>query len=348
MISTSSMATPVSTVRANIGTVMERIATAEPEALFGVATYQDASDGPGRYRLVRNLTTRDVLQTVLDDATNFPIGFGGDFPEDWFNALHHLAADRDAAGRHTTFSDDAGVTRIVVLAGDAASHTSPDTCDVVRYPDCPGGTPYWTEEEITTDLTDRDIHLVGVPVLIPPPYPEQLDSRLQVTRLAAATDGVLVDGYEPDQIVAGIEHGITRLPVTVTPEAFCPPGVTVRFTPPTARAAGDTDVTFTETVTLGAVPSARAAADLECHVRFKFDDKLPAETYGQFIAIDRADAALPTVVVNAHAAPSPDGTPVPTEVLPSPSPSPSPSIEPSPSPTPTPSPASTPSCSAWR
>ncbi|TQM83944.1 WD40 repeat protein [Saccharothrix saharensis] len=308
---TSSMATPVSTVRANIGTVMERIATAEPEALFGIATYQDASDGPGRYRLVRDLTTRDVLQTVLDDAANFPIGFGGDLPEDWFNALHHLARDRDATGRHTTFSDDAGVTRIIVLAGDAASHNSPDTCDVATYPDCPGRTPYWTEEEITTDLTDRDIHLVGVPVLLPPPYTEQLDSRLQVTRLADATDGVRVDGYEPDRIVAGIEHGITRLPVTVTPEAFCPPGVSVRFTPPTARAAGDTDVTFTETVTLGAVPGARAAADLECHVRFKFDDELPAETYEQFIAIDRADAALPTVVVNAHAAPSPDGTPVP-------------------------------------
>ncbi|MFE9751343.1 HYR domain-containing protein [Saccharothrix saharensis] len=308
---TSSMSTAVGTVRANIRTVMERITTAEPDALFGVATYQDATDGAGRYRLVRNPTTRDVLQTVLDDAANFPIGYGGDLPEDWFNALHHLARDRDAAGRHTTFSDDADVTRIIVLVGDAASHDSPDTCDVVSYPDCPGSTPYWTEQEVTTDLTDRDIHLVGVPVLIPPPYGESLDSRLQVTRLAAATDGVRVDGYEPDQIVAGIEHGISRLPVTVTPEAFCPPGVTVRFTPPTARVAGDTDVTFTETVTLGAVPSARAAADLECHVRFKFDDKLPAETYEQFIGIDLADAALPTVVVNAHAAPSPDGTPVP-------------------------------------
>ncbi|MFJ6675405.1 HYR domain-containing protein [Actinosynnema sp. NPDC091369] len=308
---TSSMTTTVDTIRTTIRTVMERVATAEPGALFGVATYQDASDGPGRYRLVRNPTTRDVLQTVLDEGTNFPIGDGGDFPEDWFNALHHLAADRGADGRHTTFSDDAGVTRIVVLVGDAASHNSPDTCDLVLYPDCPGSAPYRTEQEITTDLTDRDIHLVGVPVLLPPSYPEKLDSRQQVTRLAAATGGVSADGHEPDRIVAGIEHGITRLPVTVTPEASCPPGVTVRFTPPTARVPGDTDVTFTETVTLGEVPSARAATDLECHVRFRFDDELPAENHEQFIGIDRADAALPTVVVGAHAAPSPNRTPVP-------------------------------------
>ncbi|WP_158852224.1 HYR domain-containing protein [Saccharothrix deserti] len=311
---TSSMTDTVDNVRTNIRTVMERIATAEPQALFGIATYQDATDGAGRYRLVQNLTTRDVLQAVLDVPGNFPIGFGGDLPEDWFNALHRLARDRDPdGGGYVTFSEDEGVTRIIVLAGDAASHNSPDTCDVVTYPDCPSATPYWTEEEITSDLTDRGIHLVGVPVLIvqDPPYPEKLDNRLQATRLAAATDGVLVDGYEPDQIVAGIEHGITRLPVTVTPEATCPPGVSVRFTPPTARAAGDTDVTFTETVTLGEAPTSRAAVDLECQVRFRFDGKEPAEPYEQFIDISLAGPALPTVVVNANAAPSPNRTPVP-------------------------------------
>ncbi|WP_143532242.1 DUF11 domain-containing protein [Saccharothrix sp. ALI-22-I] len=315
---TFSMDGPVGSVRTNIGKVMERIATAEPEALFGIATYQDASDGEDpvdgapRYKLVQNLTTRDVLQTVLDNPENLPIGDGGDLPEDWFNALHRLARDRDPlTGGYVTFSEDEGVTRIIVLAGDAASHNSPDTCNTTWYPKCPSATPYWTEKEITSDLTDRGIHLVGVPVARDPSYEEKLDSRLQVTRLAAATDGVLVDGYEPDQIVAGIEQGITRLPVTVTPEATCPPGVSVQFTPPTARAAGDTDVTFTETVTLGEAPTSRAAVDLECQVRFRFDGKEPAERYEQFIDISLAGAALPTVVVNANAAPSPDRAPVP-------------------------------------
>ncbi|MFD0203260.1 MULTISPECIES: DUF11 domain-containing protein [Saccharothrix] len=309
---TSSMNTTVDTVRANLGTVMERIATAEPDALFGIATYQDATD-PDRYRLVHNLTTRDVLQPVLAEPANFPIGFGGDLPEDWFNALHHLARDQEPDGGYLTFSEGDDVTRIIVLAGDAASHNSPDTCDTVTFPDCPGATPYWTEDEITDDLTERDIHLVGVPVVIvqDPPYTEKLDSRLQATRLTTITDGVLVDGYEPGQIVAGIEQGITTLPVTVTPEASCPAGVTVRFDPPRARVAGGTDVTFTETVTLGEAPTARAAADLECRVWFRFDDKLPAEPYEQFIDITVAAPAPPTVVVNAHAVPSPDRTPVP-------------------------------------
>ncbi|NUT96323.1 MAG: hypothetical protein HOY78_30280 [Saccharothrix sp.] len=308
---TSSMIKPIDAVRANLGEAMRLIAEKEPLARFGIAAYQDASDGEDlRYQPATSMTTREEVKKILDDPTKLTIGWGGDGPEDWFNALHRVTQDQ-------VFTEP-GTSRIVVVAGDAASHNAPDKCGDYDGPnECATPYPYWEESQIERELKALGIHLVAVPVVIvnppgSPPYPEKLNSREQASRLTAATDGVLTDGHLPDQIVAGIQQGISRLPVRVTPRAFCPDGVSIEFTPPSATVPGNTDVEFQETVRLDPPEPGIAAVgdEQECRVEFLFDGAQPSRPHTQTIRVTEVAGGNPTVVVNGDTVTSQNGTPV--------------------------------------
>ncbi|GAA0261875.1 VWA domain-containing protein [Saccharothrix mutabilis subsp. mutabilis] len=310
---TGSMGPAISAVRTNLGEAMRRITEKEPLARFGIAAYQDASDGESlRYQPATALTTREEVKKVLDDPEKLKIGWGGDGPEDWFNALHRVTQDR--------IFTEPGTSRIAVVAGDAASHNHPDQCGDYDGPNsCATAYPYWEESRIERELKDLGIHLVAVPVVIPddgdpetPPYPEQLNSREQASRLTAATGGVLTEGHLPDQVVAGIQAGIERIPVTVTPRANCPDGVSIEFTPPSVTVPGNTDVRFQETVRLEPLgPRLAAVGDRHaCTVDFLFNGVQPGQPHVQTIRVTEAAAGLPTVVVNGDTAVSPGGTPV--------------------------------------
>lgn len=316
--STSSMAGAIDVLRGELRDVLGRIATAAPAATFGLATYEDVTDGARRFRLLANLGGRDAVQTALDGIV---VGDGGDLPEDWFNALHELSR-----GREPVFTKP-GTSRIVVLAGDASSHecdpTAPPTTTTPEPPrfghrvaQPVGCDPYWPRSTIIGDLTShgegdpsRDIHVVAVPVVTS--SAESLDRLGQATDITRATGGVLVGaGATPAEIVAAIEDGITDLRTTVRPVADCPAGVSVTFRPETATVGGDTDVTFTETVRFVDPGPARAAlGDVRCTIRFEFDGKTPDQPYEQHLDISRRPG--PTLVVNSHATPSPDRGPVP-------------------------------------
>ncbi|CAL9386645.1 Tol-Pal system protein TolB [Actinosynnema sp. ALI-1.44] len=306
---TGSMGTMIDAVRTNLGKAMEQISEKEPLARYGIAAYQDVTDGERlRYQRVRTPTTREEIQKVLDDDQQLVIGYGGDAMEDWFNALHHISQDPEIFGQP-------GTSRIIVLAGDAASHDGDDYCD---FPGCPNTDPYWDEETIEEDLVSRDIHFSAVPVLVPAnpdpeaePYPH-LDFRGQATRLTKATGGVLTEGYTSEEIVKGIQAGIERIPVTVTPRANCPAGVSIEFTPPSVTVPGNTDVRFQETVRLEPPgPGIAAVGDRHtCTVDFLFDGVRPGQPHVQTIRVTEAAAGLPTVVVNGDTVVSPGGTPV--------------------------------------
>ncbi|MEJ2854020.1 MULTISPECIES: hypothetical protein [unclassified Saccharothrix] len=309
---TSSMTSTIVAVRANLGEAMRQIAEKEPLARFGIAAYQDASDGEAlRYQPATGMTTREEVKKVLEDEEQLQIGWGGDGPEDWFNALHRVTQDQ-------VFTEP-GTSRIVVVAGDNSSHNHPDRCGDYDGPNsCASDFPYWEEARIERELKDLGIHLITVPVVIDdgdpstPPLPSQLNSREQASRLTAATGGVLTDGYLPDQIVAGIQHGISRLPVTVTPRAYCPDGVSVEFLPPTATVPGNTEVTFQEIVRLD--PPEPGIAEVgdrhECRVEFLFDGAQPTQPHNQTIRVTEVAGGNPTVVVNGDTVVSQNGTPV--------------------------------------
>ncbi|MFI9814644.1 DUF11 domain-containing protein [Saccharothrix variisporea] len=310
---TFSMDTAVRAVRANLVDAMRQIAEKEPLARFGIAAYQDASDGESlRYQPATAMTTREEVKKILEDKDKLVIGDGGDDPEDWFNALHRVTQD----GIFT----QPGTSRIVVVAGDAASHNSPDKCGDYYGPNnCEADYPYWEESRIERELKALGIHLVAVPVVPPAPTVPAaaaevpgLNGREQASRLTDATGGVLTEGYRPDQIVAGIRHGISRLPVTVTPQAYCPDGVSIEFTPPSATVPGNTDVTFQETVRLDPPePGIAAVGDRdECRVEFLFDGARPSRPHNQTIRVTEVAGGNPTVVVNGDTVISQNGTPV--------------------------------------
>ncbi|MBB5804730.1 hypothetical protein F4560_004498 [Saccharothrix ecbatanensis] len=329
---TASMVTTIDALRTNLGKAMGRIADAEPEATFGLAAYEDFTDGvERRFRLVAPLGKAEAVQTALG---LLDLGDGGDLEEDWFNALHEIARSTNADGSYKVFSKP-GTSRIIVLAGDASSHecdptwpnptvsptpTPTPTTDpgpAIRAQDEPEECgPYWQRSTVIEDLTSRDgdpaprdIHVVGVPVITS--EDESLDRQGQATEITLATDGALIDaGASPDDIVAAIEDGITRIPVTVRPIAACPANVSVTFQPESATVGGNTEVKFTETVRfVEPGPSSAALGDVRCTIRFEFDGKTPDQPYEQHLDITRR--AGPTLVVESQATSSPNGDPVP-------------------------------------
>ncbi|QFZ22271.1 DUF11 domain-containing protein [Saccharothrix syringae] len=345
---TGSMEHAVGELASDLDGVMGRIQTEEPDARFGLATYQDYEDGERRYRLVEHLGDRAAVRTALAAIVVDPSHGYPDLPEDWFNALHEVARGADRV------FEQPDTSRIVVLAGDASSHECPPTDPTpdpsspdpdppwtdppttpttpttparpgLRAPVRPAAAqptgepdwcgPYWRRDTVIKDLTthgegdeNRHIHVVGVPVETG--TGEHLDSRGQATAITDATGGSLVEeGAPPGLVAAAVEAGIAEVPVTVEPVAECPANVSISFTPASATVPGDTDVTFTETVRLDQGASSRSPDPPRCRVRFRFDGRYPAQPHDQYV--DVTEAAGPTVVVGADAVPSPDGAPVP-------------------------------------
>ncbi|MEV0679692.1 hypothetical protein AB0I60_24515 [Actinosynnema sp. NPDC050436] len=316
---TGSMGEALAAFKLQIPKVMAEITAKDPGARFGVASYKDTPDRGRRYELLLNLTTADEVVALLGDRDKLKAEGGGDSaPEDWFNGLHRIARDLDAGneGRHLVF-DRPGTSRIVVLAGDASSKETGDPCESGVHP--PVCEWYWSLDQVGLDLTGtypptgepRAIKLVAVPVL---GGGDGLDRRRQASELVGRTGGSLVDqGAEPPAIATAIDQGIRNIPVTVTPVAHCPSGVSVTFTPPTASVNGDTEVTFLETVRLDPPdgPGLRAVGDRSaCTVRFLFDGEEPTRPHEQTIRVTEAAAGSPTVVVDGAAVPSAQGVPV--------------------------------------
>lgn len=287
---TGSMGTTLDTVKRNLRTVLEQLSAAQPEATFGLATYQDIGDGDRRYQLHQNLTgDQAALLAELNELRIVP-GEGGDAHEDWFNGLYRLASDE-------VFVRE-GTSRIIVTVGDEPSH---ERCE---DPDCPG--PYWRRSEVLGALLAKDVHVVGVPVAT---GGSGMDAAGQATDITTRTGGSLVpQDAPPQQITEAITAGIADLPVTVTPRTRCDDGLSVAFEPTSVTVRGAADVRFAERVTVG---TARAATVLRCTISFLLNGEPAAVPYEQHISVALQDDALPTVVVNGGTARSPDRQPVP-------------------------------------
>ncbi|MGM1061252.1 HYR domain-containing protein [Saccharothrix sp. Mg75] len=324
---TESMGSTIENVRADLRAVLDDIAETETGARFGLATFQDNLPDDRRFELLSDLGDAAAVQRALWDLV-FEPGHGGDPPEDWFNALHELSRGVGEDGEYEVF-DTPGTSRIVVLVGDASSHECVPTPvpsgeprlraappPVAEPAECRG---YWQRRTVLEDLTSRagdpeprGVRVVGVPVITG--NAEGLDRLGQAAEITGRTGGALVEaGAPPDRVVAAIRRGIAQVPVAVRPVAECPEGVSVSFEPREAVAAGDTDVTFTETVRFTDPGPGRsrdaALGDARCTVRFLFDGREPDRPHEQHLDVTRADG--PTVVVAANAAPSPTGAPVP-------------------------------------
>jgi hypothetical protein len=239
---TGSMGSVISNVQSNAHTILNDVASAQPDAQFAVAEYKDAADSPP-FRVVQNLTANQTAVSNGLDA--LAAGGGGDAPEDGINGLFQVSTGA------VTFRP--GSARIVLLIGDAPSH------------DPSNG---HTLNAAISALQAADITVIALDL-------SRLDSTGQATAITNATGGQLFSGITPSEVSNTILTGLHNLPVTVTHAlSGCDPALTVALTPASRTVTSGDDATFTETITVS--PSATAGTTLTCSVNFLLNGTLSA------------------------------------------------------------------------
>lgn len=261
---TGSMGPEIANVKANAGTVLSTILTAQPTAQFSVSEYRDIFDA-FRFRVNRSLTSN---QAAVQNAINgWSAGGGGDRFEAQLPALRDLA--NGVAGWRT------GSTRIVVWFGDEPGH------------DPRAGV---TEAAATNALTAAGVQVVAVSV-------RRLDQTGQATRITNATGGSLQSSGAG--VSAAILAGLQNLPVTVTPVAVgCAP-LNVTFSPSSQTVTSGATATFSETIS---VPTGTTSQTVNCTVEFRTNGtSIGSQTITITVQADSDGAVVSMNVLNPPA-----------------------------------------------
>jgi uncharacterized repeat protein (TIGR01451 family) len=249
---TGSMESAIKNVQANATSIMKSVNEAQPPgatAEFAAANYKDGrpeegeeegcSSDPYAFQLDQSLT--ESLPAV-QSAINTWSAFGGcDEPESQVNALYTLATD--GVGFRP------GSTRVVVWFGDTPGH-DPDLGHTLK--------------EAIAALVAEEIRVIAVPVVTE--GTSGLDATGQATAVASATGGEVMSSATPEEVSEKILEGLTNLPVTVTPQPTCDPGLTATYDAASKTVTSGSDVSFEETLTVA--PNAPDGGVLKCEVDF--------------------------------------------------------------------------------
>jgi uncharacterized repeat protein (TIGR01451 family) len=248
---TGSMESAIKNVQANATSIMKSVNEAQPPgatAEFAAANYKDGRPGeepegcntdPYAFQLDQSLT--ESLPAV-QSAINTWSAFGGcDEPESQVNALYTLATD--GVGFRP------GSTRVVVWFGDTPGH-DPDLGHTLK--------------EAIAALVAEEIRVIAVPVVTE--GTSGLDATGQATAVASATGGEVMSSATPEEVSEKILEGLTNLPVTVTPQPTCDPGLTATYDAASKTVTSGSDVSFEETLTVA--PNAPDGGVLKCEVDF--------------------------------------------------------------------------------
>jgi uncharacterized repeat protein (TIGR01451 family) len=279
---TSSMSGAIANVQSQAGSVMAQVIGAQPLAQFGVAHYTD-QNCPTPYTLDQSITASTAaVQTALNGLSTPNVGCNPDAPEDFLNALFHLATDAGVGFR-------ADSTRIVVLFGDSSSH-DPSVGHTLA--------------QVTAALVSAGVKLVAVPVPGTPGFLfNGLDSAGQATSIASATGGVVIPAATAGDVANAILQGLQNLPVTVAPVPACDAGLTASYDVPSKTVLSGTDAVFSETLTVDAANP--GGTTLHCTVDFLLNG-LHQDGFQQSVAItvNGADLAVvktgPALVTEGH------------------------------------------------
>jgi uncharacterized repeat protein (TIGR01451 family) len=279
---TSSMSGAIANVQAQAGSVMAQVIGAQPLAQFGVAHYTD-QNCPTPYTLDQSITASTAaVQTALNGLSTPNVACNPDAPEDFLNALFHLATDAGVGFR-------ADSTRIVVLFGDSSSH-DPSVGHTLA--------------QVTAALVSAGVKLVAVPVPGTAGFLfNGLDSAGQATSIATATGGVVIPAATAGDVANAILQGLQNLPVTVTPVPTCDAGLTASYDAPSKTVLSGTDAVFTETLTVD--PANPGGTTLHCTVDFLLNG-LHQDGFQQSVSItvNGADLAVvktgPALVTEGH------------------------------------------------
>jgi uncharacterized repeat protein (TIGR01451 family) len=247
---TGSMESAIKNVQANATSIMESVNAAQPpgaKAQFAVANYKDGRPGeepegcntdPYAFQLDQSLT--ESLPAVQSAINTWSASGGCDEPESQVNALNTLATGG------VSFRPNS--TRVIVWFGDAPGH-DPDLGHTLK--------------EAIAALAKEEIRVIAIPVIT---GSSGLDATGQATAVASATGGEVMPSATPEEVSEKILEGLSNLPVTVTPEPTCDPGLTATYDAASKTVTSGTDVSFEETLTVA--PNAPDGGVLTCEVDF--------------------------------------------------------------------------------
>ncbi|MFJ6012037.1 VWA domain-containing protein [Streptomyces sp. NPDC092952] len=300
---TGSMDTPIQRVKERIPEITKAIRDEQPESRFAVATFGDQQVDPDAgFKVLQGLTyDLGEVQTGVNQLTSDMGGYSLGPPEDWLYALWKLANGGDGK---TVFRPDS--SPVVVLVGDASSH-DPSNYKV-------------SFSDAQFALQDAGARLIAVGLnsvlgdglngngQIPGYEKDKKHEPDQARRMAAATNGRMVDGIEGDDTVDAIIEGFRNLPTSVGYRLDnCDPHLSVSLDPPTRQLTSGETAHFAENIDVSA--DAPQGTRLSCTVQFLMGTQAPgAEAIGpaaaadpdfqEQINIDVNDIAAPVVTVD--------------------------------------------------
>ena len=275
---TGSMGTAIADVRNNSNAILNAIDAASDDSQYGVGDYKDVGD-PYVFKNCTGITPdRDLVRNTC--ITGWSASGGGDEPEGQLFALQRVAT---GAGGFRPNS-----ARVIVWFGDAPGHDPRNGA---------------TEASATAALQAAGIKVFAISV-----GANRLNLTGQASRIAAATNGLFRSGVNPAELADVIIAGLQDLPFNVRPEAQCPAGISVAFTPTEKTVAPGQTAEFTETVSVA--PGAPGGTHV-CTVRFLIDGAPGGDEFTQTLTIN----VNRPPVANDDAASTPKNTPVTVDVL---------------------------------
>jgi uncharacterized repeat protein (TIGR01451 family) len=262
-----SMELTLSNVQSHVTEIMNTVNAAQPSgatAEFAAADYKDGrpesenggcEPDPYAFRLGQPLTTSlPAVQNAVNEWS--PASGGCDAPESQVNALYQLATG--AVG----YRSDS--TRVVVWFGDV-NGVDPDLGHTLG--------------EAVEALKAAHIRVIAVPVKT---EEAGLDSTGQATFVANETGGEVLPEGSPEEVSKKILEGLENLPVTVTPQPSCDPGLSATYDAASKTVKSGSDATFEETLTVAS--NAPDGDVLHCKVDFLLNG-MSEEGFQQSVAI---------------------------------------------------------------
>ena len=276
---TGSMGPAIANVKAEMGSIVTSVQSAQPQAQFAVASYKDESDGAALFQVESGLTGSQA--TAQAAINSLAASGGGDTPEGQLNALWQVGS----GGRAISFRP--GSSRIVVWFGDASGH------------DPSAG---HSEADATASLTGVGAQVIAINVLSG--GADGLDATGQAHRIAAATSGSFFPSVTPGNVAGAILSGLGNLPAEVTADVTCDSGLSISFSPSLPRTVtSGSDVVLDEAITVAA--GAPQGSTLTCTTTFLVNGAEAGPEFVQTVTIKVNDVTPPTVACGPGV--NPDG-----------------------------------------
>ncbi len=231
--------------------IYDNVVAVSPGAHFAVTGFRDYGDA-WVYRLLSSMSP--VKADWTTGIGLLTASGGGDWPEAQYDAIVAATDINEGCG----WRDDPSVTRVLLVATDAAFHTPP--------------LPYVNDHTSTVSalsVLGKEIIVIGLEA------PDHLgnDPGNELDNLATATGGsVQVLSPNGTDIADAILAGLGNLPITVTPVPVnCDPLV-IGFTPASQTVTSGDPASFVENI---AVPNdtSLAGSSVQCTVEFQDENE---------------------------------------------------------------------------